>query len=228
KTLKPSASARWSARSSATRWTRPWSFWSNAASSTPSMARSSCVRRSTRRTTSRTSTTKATPSKSRKAVPSRARSPGAWCDWSKRCASSKQHLAGGLGRLVMKNGKERSLPFFLARFGYRASLTPAARRETPRSRLAGPSRCLTPTGCQTPAVDSLASPLGNHLYMRDELGDQVAVEGFQAAFAADAAVLDAAERRFGQGAAEMVDVDHAGFQPVADLGGGLQRVGEHV
>ncbi|KAG1437464.1 hypothetical protein G6F57_020237 [Rhizopus arrhizus] len=49
-----------------------------------------------------------------------------------------------------------------------------------------------------------------------------------AAFAADAAVLDAAERRLGQRAAEVVDIDHAGLQAVRNLGRRLQRVREHV
>src|SRR5690606_32787727 len=43
--------------------------------------------------------------------------------------------------------------------------------------------------------------------LRDELRVQVAVEGFGAALAAPAAVLDAAERRLGDRLPEMVDVD---------------------
>src|SRR5690606_20276625 len=62
----------------------------------------------------------------------------------------------------------------------------------------------------------------------DELRDQIAVEGFGAAFATDAAVLDAAEGRFGQGAAKVIDVHHAGFQRTRHAVCGLQRVREHV
>lgn len=62
----------------------------------------------------------------------------------------------------------------------------------------------------------------------DKFGDQIPIECFQTPLAADTAVFDPAKGGFGQCAAKVIDVHHAGFKGIADLGRGLKRVREYI
>src|SRR5258705_11540209 len=66
------------------------------------------------------------------------------------------------------------------------------------------------------------------LPLRDELGGEVGGEPLDAAFAAVAGFLHAAERRLRGRDHHRVDPDHAGLQLVADRGGGRLRTGEGI
>src|SRR5687767_12124085 len=66
------------------------------------------------------------------------------------------------------------------------------------------------------------------LHVRHELSVQVAVESLRSAFAADPAFLHAAEWRFRERTAEVVDVHHAGLDRIRGIRRGLQRFGEYV
>src|SRR3954468_24004317 len=88
--------------------------------------------------------------------------------------------------------------------------------------VAHPSRRARERAPQDEAEEKLPSTL------RDELGDQIGAETLDAAFAAMAGFLDAAERRLWRRDGDRIDADHAGLQRVADGGRGRARRGEGI
>src|SRR5687768_7159757 len=79
-----------------------------------------------------------------------------------------------------------------------------------------------------PALRVFSWRYGLRAHLAHELGRQVGLQAFDAAFVAVAAVLDAAERRLGEREAEMVDRDHAAVKLVGDRRGRLGRFRERV
>src|SRR6478752_3103063 len=102
--------------------------------------------------------------------------------------------------------------------GRRQARAVAKRRVTP---FALAKRLPRTSRLTSPMISAFNSPL------RDELGDEIGAETFNAALAAVAGFLDAAERRFRRRDRDRVDADHAGFERVADRGGrrGRRREG---
>src|SRR5690242_7028444 len=77
------------------------------------------------------------------------------------------------------------------------------------------------------AGKQLTPPNKNHaLPLRNEFGVEVGAEPLDAAFAAVARLLDAAERRLRRGDGDRIDADHARLHRLADRRRGRVRAGE--
>ena len=60
--------------------------------------------------------------------------------------------------------------------------------------------------------------------LADELGDEVVLDALFAAFGAVAALFEPAEGKLSDDHIEVVDADHAGFEPVANHNSGLGAI----